>query len=480
MPNSNLRAKETSRRTTLAKAARSVLAAGLAWLTMGVLPHAATAQEFAPRRFEPAAQARSISDAQSAARGESVAWNSRSENTPQAFEVSSEGGALRWRVKQPASTNVSRPAASAGTTSPATNRISFAERAHAASRTANPSAFADPFGDRGVRQAQAVAPTEDAPRGLNPAQPFRPQPLDPQPEPFQPLPPRPEPFEPPNVDELAPPRLPMREPAPPAQEAPQAPLPNPAPEPLPEPAPRSDFGNYNDRNCDVDGQACEEHRLRVKGQLLANMTKEQLVDTTPPLALPSYNERQRESALKNFARTPVRQWRNRANEVIVTGKLKEIMYRHAVIVDEAGQTIQIPLNSLANDELCFLAGWWNVPSECTLGDEQFAGRNFDPTLFTWTASALCHKPLYFEDVQLERYGHTAGILQPALSGAHFFVNIAVLPYKMGINPPHECQYALGYYRPGSCAPWLVPPVPLSLRGAAAQVGAVAIIAPLIP
>ena len=29
---------------------------------------------------------------------------------------------------------------------------------------------------------------------------------------------------------------------------------------------------------------------------------------------------------------------------------------------------------------------------------------------------------------------------------------------------NECQYALGYYRPGSCAPWLLAPIPLSLRG----------------
>jgi hypothetical protein len=90
---------------------------------------------------------------------------------------------------------------------------------------------------------------------------------------------------------------------------------------------------------------------------------------------------------------------------------------------------------------------------------------------------LCHKPLYFEEVGLERYGHTMGpFLEPVHSGAHFFLNVAFLPYKMGINPPHECQYALGYYRPGNCAPWLVPPVPISLRGAllegAAAVGLV--------
>ncbi len=56
----------------------------------------------------------------------------------------------------------------------------------------------------------------------------------------------------------------------------------------------------------------------------------------------------------------------------------------------------------------------------------------------------------------------------ALLPFHFFANIAVLPYKMGVHGPHECQYALGYYRPGNCAPWIKPPVPISARGAIAQ------------
>ena len=86
--------------------------------------------------------------------------------------------------------------------------------------------------------------------------------------------------------------------------------------------------------------------------------------------------------------------------------------------------------------------------------------------YTWTASGLCHKPLYFEDVQLERYGHMAGPwLQPFASGAHFFLTIPMLPYKMGLEPPNECIYALGYYRPGDCAPYMIDPLPLSVRAA---------------
>ena len=72
-------------------------------------------------------------------------------------------------------------------------------------------------------------------------------------------------------------------------------------------------------------------------------------------------------------------------------------------------------------------------------------------------------------VDLERYGHEWGpVVQPAISTVRFFGDLAVLPYKMGIHPPNECQHPLGYHRPGSCAPWGVRPIPISGRGAVAQ------------
>ena len=44
----------------------------------------------------------------------------------------------------------------------------------------------------------------------------------------------------------------------------------------------------------------------------------------------------------------------------------------------------------------------DFPCECPLIGEAYNGRNFAPTTFTWKATGVCHKPLYFEDVQLER------------------------------------------------------------------------------
>lgn len=115
----------------------------------------------------------------------------------------------------------------------------------------------------------------------------------------------------------------------------------------------------------------------------------------------------------------------------------------------------------------------DYPYECQLGDEQLEPRVWPEITYTWKASALCHKPLYFEDVQLERYGHSwPRCAQPIVSGAHFFSSIAILPYKMGLETPNECIYALGHYRPGSCAPYYIEALPFTWRAAAFQTGVI--------
>ncbi|MCE9604501.1 MAG: hypothetical protein K8U03_06295 [Planctomycetia bacterium] len=131
-----------------------------------------------------------------------------------------------------------------------------------------------------------------------------------------------------------------------------------------------------------------------------------------------------------------------------------------------------PISKISN---VIAASQGDLPRECYF-DETVIGpmnRNWLATTYTWKASGLCHKPLYFEEVALERYGHSTGpISQPIVSGAHFFATLPLLPYKMGLNPPWECKYALGYYRPGSCAPYIVPPIPISGRAIAAEAAAV--------
>jgi len=121
----------------------------------------------------------------------------------------------------------------------------------------------------------------------------------------------------------------------------------------------------------------------------------------------------------------------------------------------------------------------DYPFECGLGDDYFSGRSWGQITYLWKASGLCHKPLYFEQARLERYGHSWGpVLQPIMSGAHFFATVPLLPYKMGLQTPQECVYTLGYYRTGSCAPYMLDPLPFTMRAALFQ-GAAATAIPFI-
>ena len=75
-----------------------------------------------------------------------------------------------------------------------------------------------------------------------------------------------------------------------------------------------------------------------------------------------------------------------------------------------------------------------------------------PILCAWSPWTLCYRPLYFEEIPLERYGMTYGLLQPAVSGAHFFGSVAALPYKMVVHPPRSCVWSNGFSRAGDVPP----------------------------
>ncbi len=80
-------------------------------------------------------------------------------------------------------------------------------------------------------------------------------------------------------------------------------------------------------------------------------------------------------------------------------------------------------------------------------------RPWHDTLYFWEPPSVCHRPLYFEEANLERYGYGAHpILQPAVSGARFLATTAALPYLMTAQSPRDCVYTLGRDRPGSLVP----------------------------
>jgi hypothetical protein len=248
--------------------------------------------------------------------------------------------------------------------------------------------------------------------------------------------------------------------------------------PLPTRNPNTSPGDFSSKLPTPLTANCDELRARIANRTIRDVS----LDISPPfrpyiLEKDTFDKEREEWLDERESRT----WRNINGNVVIEGRLIDLAYENAIIENELGAEVEISIAKLSEPDLLYISEAWGLPQECKLPNIAFQPREWLPMTMTWKASGLCHKPLYFEEVNLERYGHTAGpFAQPVISTAHFFVNIAVLPYKMGIHPPTECQYALGYYRPGNCAPWIIPPVPLSLRGSLYQIGAVGAGIGLIP
>ncbi|MEL6894824.1 MAG: hypothetical protein AAFP90_01835 [Planctomycetota bacterium] len=62
--------------------------------------------------------------------------------------------------------------------------------------------------------------------------------------------------------------------------------------------------------------------------------------------------------------------------------------------------------------------------------------------------------------------HTDDVTAVASSGARFFGSVPLLPYKMALQHPCECEYTMGNFRTGSCAPMLLQRLPRDRRAIA--------------
>jgi hypothetical protein len=178
-----------------------------------------------------------------------------------------------------------------------------------------------------------------------------------------------------------------------------------------------------------------------------------------------------------------RDWHDNSGRVLFRGRPVDFDVQGfaATFKTVDGELKTIRVGELSNEDIGHFAMMYHLPVECVLEHGDYRPRSWVPSTFVWKASALCHKPTYFEDVHLERYGHSFGpIVQPVVSAGHFFGTFPVLPYKMGLTPPNECLYTLGYYRPGNCAPYMLDPIPWSVRAAAMEAGAIGLGIAIIP
>lgn len=90
-------------------------------------------------------------------------------------------------------------------------------------------------------------------------------------------------------------------------------------------------------------------------------------------------------------------------------------------------------------------------------------------IFTWAAPNFYTRPLYFEQVNFERYDTKVyPWARPVVSYAAFLGTIPILPYKMGGARVHEKVYTLGHWRPGDPTPHQIHWGPKTWRGAVYQ------------
>lgn len=127
----------------------------------------------------------------------------------------------------------------------------------------------------------------------------------------------------------------------------------------------------------------------------------------------------------------------------------------------------------------------DIPSGEDAVNDAYCGyhcdRGWSDLCYCFAATGLYYNPLYFEEANLERYGYgCTPCLQSAASAAHFFGHVPLLPYMMATDCPSDCIYALGHYRPGSCAPWRRHCLPINNRGGLGQAGAIVALVFLLP
>ncbi len=106
-------------------------------------------------------------------------------------------------------------------------------------------------------------------------------------------------------------------------------------------------------------------------------------------------------------------------------------------------------------------------------DQPFVPRDWAHIHYCWEPTNLYHNPIYFEDVPLERYGHTRNyLIQPIFSIFKFGIQLVGLPYQMSIYPVWDKQYSLGYYRPGEYVPYKYYQLPLNAKAAVVEAGVI--------
>lgn len=120
------------------------------------------------------------------------------------------------------------------------------------------------------------------------------------------------------------------------------------------------------------------------------------------------------------------------------------------------------------------------PEEPRLSKERYAGRAWPKQQTFAEPFYVCHRRLYFEQKNEERYGWDLGVIQPLVSAGYFFGDLVTLPYKFGTEPCRWYECSAGQCLPGQPTPYLIYPPQPSITGFAMEAAIVGTLFAIFP
>jgi hypothetical protein len=120
------------------------------------------------------------------------------------------------------------------------------------------------------------------------------------------------------------------------------------------------------------------------------------------------------------------------------------------------------------------------PDEPILSREAYAGRQWPQQDRFAEPNYVCYGRLYFEQLNLERYGWDLGFVTPFVSAAAFFGDVVTMPYNAWEDPCRCYECSAGYCLPGDPIPFLLYPPHQSVTGYLAEAGAAVALFAIFP
>lgn len=93
----------------------------------------------------------------------------------------------------------------------------------------------------------------------------------------------------------------------------------------------------------------------------------------------------------------------------------------------------------------------------TLSKEPFPSRYWPQQLEVVEPYYVAYRKLYFNQINMSRYGWDMGVLAPLFSAGTFFVDFASVPLQILSDPCRCFEYNTGYFLPGDPVPFLLYP-----------------------